>query len=141
VTGNYQRAPHYRQQAPDNVTFTGYIDKDAFIGLMRGADAIMDLTTRDNTVLMGAYEAISLEQPLITSDWPILRSYFPIGTVHIDNSVAGIVEGIQTAQTDHERLARDIQDLHVQLMAEWDQQFGQLRQLIADYFLSRKPED
>jgi hypothetical protein len=35
----------------------------------------MDLTIDDETMVAGAYEAMALEQPLITSDWKRLRRY------------------------------------------------------------------
>lgn len=130
ITGNYNRAPHHLQNKPDNVTFTGYIDHDEFVGLMRGADAIMDLTTRDNTVLMGGYEAISLEQPLITSDTPILRSYFNRGTVYVDNTAAGIAAGVRETKENLERLQADIKALHADMNAEWDRDFATLQKII-----------
>ncbi|MCA9914219.1 MAG: glycosyltransferase [Anaerolineae bacterium] len=130
ITGNYNRAPQHLENKPDNVTFTGYIDHDVFIGLLRGGDALMDLTTRDNTVLMGGFEAITLDQPLITSDTPILRSYFNRGTVYVDNTAAGIAAGIREAQENLEQLQTDIQALHTDMDAEWDRDFATLQKLI-----------
>lgn len=132
ITGNYKRAPQYLENKPDNVTFTGYIDHEEFIGLLRGTDVIMDLTTQDSTVLMGGYEAISLEKPLVTSDWPILRQYFDRGTIHTDNTPQGIADGIRQSQAELESLQSDIAELHTELLAEWDEHFGELQRLIAE---------
>ena len=50
----------------------------------------MTLTTRDYTMQMGAYEALSLERPIITSDWQILRNSFGPSAVYTNNSSENI---------------------------------------------------
>ena len=60
---------------PDNCHLTGYIPYEQYVGLMRQVDTVIDLTDRDHTLLLGAFEAVSLGTPLIISDWPILREY------------------------------------------------------------------
>ena len=42
---------------------------------------------------LGSFEAASLAIPLIVSDWPILRDYFSLGTVHVPNTEEGVCEG------------------------------------------------
>ena len=93
---------------------------------MRGSDIIMDLTTRDNIVLMGAYEAISLQKPPITSDSKILREYFPIGTIHTGNTAETIAE----AQLNRDRLEDEVKILRKNLLEEWDENFGTLKQVL-----------
>ena len=66
------------------------------------------LTTRDNTMQRGACEALSLSRPIVTSDWPLLRSYFAQGTVHVDNTAAGIRSGIAQVLKDRERFETEI---------------------------------
>ena len=58
---------------PPNVTLTGFLSDEAYGGLVCGADVVMTLTTRDHTMLRGAYEAIYQGTPVIVSDWPLLR--------------------------------------------------------------------
>lgn len=130
ITGNYRRAKHHLVGKPDNVTFTGYIAYEEFVGLLRGSDAILDLTIWESTVLMGGYEAISLQKPLITSNSETLREYFPIGTIHTDNTPEGIADGIKQAQLNIKELQGEIQKLHKQLLDEWDEQFTQFKHLI-----------
>jgi len=115
---------------PSNCHLTGYIPYGQYVGLLRNADVIVDLTTRDNTLLMGAYEAVSLGTPLITSDWPILKSYFSQGVVHVPNTVDGVCAGIRQAQHSLPGLREGIVRLRDQLQAEWDQNFGGLQLLL-----------
>ena len=132
ITGNPQHAPAGRlAQMPANCHLTGFMPYTRYVGLMRSSDVVMDLTTRDHTLLMGAFEAISLGMPLIVSDWPILRSYFGKGALCIPNTAQGICEGVLRAQREHTALKRNIQLLREDLEREWHAQFGNLLQLMA----------
>lgn len=115
---------------PDNCYLTGYLPKDQYVGLLRGVDVIMALTTRDSTLLMGAFEAVSLGKPLIVSDWLILRDYFSRGIVYIPNTVEGICEGVRRAQHEQATLQKDILILRNQLQADWEKKFANLRHLL-----------
>jgi hypothetical protein len=91
----------------------------------------MVLTTRNHTLLCGAFEAVSVGTPLITSDWPVLRNHFPLGTVHVANTVDGIGEGVVFAQYEQIALQRDVLRLHEQLETEWEERFAELQRLVA----------
>jgi glycosyltransferase involved in cell wall biosynthesis len=83
---------------PPNVTLTGFLPTAAYGGLLSSADAVLALTTRDHTMLRGAYEAVYQGTPVIVSDWPLLREAFPAGAVHVDNTAAAIVGAIRAIQ-------------------------------------------
>jgi hypothetical protein len=112
---------------PENCRLTGYLPYAQYVGLLQGANVILAMTARDNTLLMGGFEAVSLGSPLIVSDWPILRDYFHLGVVHIPNTVAGICDGVLRARRDEARLRREITCLGQQLQAQWEQEFAVLR--------------
>lgn len=95
-TGDPSYAPRgFRDSLPANVKLTGFMPDSEYLALLRGADAILVLTREDNTMQRGGYEAMALEKPLITSDWPLLRRVFASGTLHVDNSADGIVRAIR----------------------------------------------
>jgi hypothetical protein len=75
-------------QLPPNVTLTGFLSTPAYGGLLAGADVVLTLTTRDHTMLRGAYEAIYQGTPVIVSDWPVLVEAFELGAIHVDNTPA-----------------------------------------------------
>ncbi len=132
VTGDSTRVPPGALVGkPDNCHLTGYLPYERYIGLLRGVDAIIDLTTRDHTLLMGAYEAVSLGVPLIVSDWPILKESFPRGTVHVANTMDGVCAGVRRVLRQQEELRSDISALRDDLNAEWDYRLAELRQLLA----------
>jgi glycosyltransferase involved in cell wall biosynthesis len=131
VTGGSRRiGPGLLAIQGENCRLTGYLPYDHYVGLLRGADAILAITTRDNTLLMGAFEAVSLGIPLIISDWPILQDYFSKGAVHIPNTAEGICSGVCRARREQAALRRDILCLRQRLHREWEREFAVLRDLL-----------
>jgi len=120
VTGNPQRISAARRRTlPKNLTLTGFLPDAAYAGLLTSADVVMTLTTRDHTMLRGAYEAIYQGTPVIVSDWPLLRSAFDEGAVHVDNSRAAIVAAVQRVQREHERFRKGAADLRHRKLERW----------------------
>lgn len=105
VTGNVKHARQLPAAAPANVRFTGWLSEYDYSALLRGVDAVVCLTTHDHTMQRGAYEAMALAKPLITSHWRILRDTFNRGTLHVDNSPAAIAAAITEALTRRAELS------------------------------------
>jgi glycosyltransferase involved in cell wall biosynthesis len=101
VTGNPKHLkPELKTSLPPNMTLTGFLSDEAYGSLISSADAVLTLTTRDHTMLRGAYEAIYQGTPVIVSDWPLLREAFPEGASHVDNSPARIAAAVGAMQRD-----------------------------------------
>jgi glycosyltransferase involved in cell wall biosynthesis len=95
ITGKYHKAPQeLLRKLPCNVQLEGFLPRSDYLGLLKSVKAVMALTTRDFTMQMGAYEALSLEKPIITSDWPILRTSFGNGAVYVKNTSESIHDGV-----------------------------------------------
>ena len=131
ITGDPIRAKkYYLQDHPANVHFTGFLPDEDYIGLLRGVQTIMVLTKDDHTMQRGACEAVSLGQPIITSNWPVLAGYFNKGTIHVDNSPAGIRAGVLAMRENYEVLAEEISLLQRERWTEWQEKYQQLTNLI-----------
>jgi hypothetical protein len=115
------------QNNPQNVFFTGFLSDEDYHLLLSGADGIMALTTRDKTLLAGSYEAISLEKPLITSDWKPLKRYFTKGTLFVDNSSTQIKLAIQTLKKVHQDLKHEMHILKLEKQRDWETKFTELK--------------
>ena len=134
VTGHSNRiGSELLDKKPDNCILTDFLPDEHYIGLLRSVDAILTLTKGDHRVLMGAFEAVAVEKPLITSNWQTLKQQFTIGTVHIPNTAEGLYEGVRQAREKQEALQRDIVILRKQLINEWEQEYRKLR-----HFIDRK---
>jgi hypothetical protein len=68
---------------------------------------------------VGGFETISLEKPLIVSNRPILRDYFPQSTGFVSNNVKSISEGIYRAKDDQEALKQEMILLNKRIVENW----------------------
>ena len=105
LTGNYMKLETgLRETAPPNLRFTGFLSYPQYLGVLSHAEAVMVLTTRDNTMQRGAYEALALEMPIITSDFDILRNSFGEAAVYVDNSAESLVRAVARVLNDRHAL-------------------------------------
>ncbi len=131
VTGDGSRRPRsFFETLPPNVTCTGFLPDARYIGLLRTADAVMVLTTRNHTLQLGGCEAVALRRPLITSDWPFLRAFFPQGTVYVANTVEGICAGVETMRREQRRFQEEMVAFRRVARLRWEEQVERLRTLI-----------
>ena len=131
ITGKVSRGnPELLRAAPDNVKFTDFLSTEQYYSLMRTGDAVMCLTTRDHTMQRGACEALSMGKPIITSNWRLLQDYFNKGTVHVDNTSAGIRQGVHEMKERYDDYLSGIRELQVSQQAEWQNKIGELVAMI-----------
>jgi glycosyltransferase involved in cell wall biosynthesis len=112
------------------LSFTGFLPDADYWQLLAGADLIVDLTTREDCLLCGAYEAVALGVPMVLTDTKALRSYFKKGVVYTDNSSDDIARSILEAKTAIDAMRRDIVSLRAELQGEWGHRGGELLDII-----------
>jgi glycosyltransferase involved in cell wall biosynthesis len=103
VTGR----PTRRLDLPANVSLTGFLSPPEYPALLRAADAIVVLTTRDDTLLAGAWEALVVERPLVLSGTAALRATFGPDLTYVAPDADSIRSGVEQVLADPER-ARDV---------------------------------
>ncbi|HEY0736723.1 MAG TPA: glycosyltransferase [Herpetosiphonaceae bacterium] len=131
ITGRKGRAqPEDLAAAPPNVHFTDFLPDEDYYALLASVQAVMCLTTRDHTMQRGACEALSLGTPIITSDWPLLRSYFGDGAAYVQNTSAGICEGIQALQSSYDEYQRALKAVQATQRHTWQSQRAALIALV-----------
>jgi len=122
ITGKITRdSKHYLRYANGNITFTDFLSDGEYGCLLMNSDIVCVFTTRDHTMLRGAYEANYLNKPIVTSNWDLLRMKFPLGAVHVDNSIDGIEEGIYKALNNIEALTAEAKMLSKLKRRQWDE--------------------
>jgi glycosyltransferase involved in cell wall biosynthesis len=117
---------------PDNVEFTGFLSDSEYAGLLMASDAIICLTKEDHTMQRGAYEAIYLGKPVITSKFDILRKAFHKGAIHVDNTVEDITAGVIHMKNNIEQYRTEAQELKLEKVAKWQKVENDLRQMFFD---------
>jgi glycosyltransferase involved in cell wall biosynthesis len=136
VTSDYQRNEELRQyqaKASENVHFTGHLPDEDYYSLLKSADVVLTLTTRNHTLQQGACEAMWLGRPVITSDWSMLREYFPKGALFVDNRADSLVEAIRQMREDLPRYQAEIVETAALKRADWDRQVGELLEIIGKF--------
>jgi hypothetical protein len=122
---------------PANCHLLGFLSEDEFRARLQTCDAIMDLTERENCLLCGAYEAVAVAKPLLTSDTAALRAYFRQGAVYTRHTPEAIATGIQSMQKHHHSLSEEMRRFQLCLEQEWQHSFQQFS-LFFDSVIIRK---
>ncbi|AMN47451.1 hypothetical protein ACG33_10141 [Steroidobacter denitrificans] len=103
VTGNPEKLTEkIRNSLPENITLTGFLSENNYWSILASANAIMDLTTMDNCLVCGAYEAIALEQPLLLSKNAASMELFSDFAVFTTNTTQGLISAINQLRLRHQ---------------------------------------
>lgn len=132
VTGNYSKRDIDPDGLPANITLTGYIPEERYVEMLNSVDATIDLTERDDCLVCGAYESVSVEKPQILSDTKALRQYFHKGAVYTPHSADGIRDSIRLLLRDRQRLEQETRELKDQLEREWELKRSALESILTD---------
>lgn len=137
ITGDKRRAPA-RGDIPSNVTLTGFLDPNgSYLGLLRGVDAAMVLTTRDDTLQLAGCEAISVGTPLITSDWPYLRELFGGTAVYVEPTAESIRDGVSVIMEQGAEISGEIPRFRRERQRLWAERIESLETMVGDTGRSR----
>lgn len=120
------RARLLSSQVPPNVELTGYLPLDEYQRLLQSVDAIMVLTTAEENLVCGGYEAVAARKPLILSGTVALRDYFRRGVVYTTNDADAIAAAIVGALEQLPTLSAEISTLRSTLLAEWERDWDKV---------------
>ena len=119
ATGNPDKLDQsVRAGLPSNVTLTGFLPEQEYWALLRAADAIIDLTTMDNCLVCGAYEALALGKPMVLSGNAACEELFGVAALYVDNTSSSIRSAIQRLQMG-EASREAIDERRRALMDQW----------------------
>ena len=114
-----------------NVLTTGFLPELDYWRLLNGCDVVAVLTTREATILSGAYEALACRKPLVLSGTQTLARAFPKGAVLVENRAESLAGGISQAL----KHASDVSLKGIELAAskarDWERQFRALQEIIS----------
>ncbi len=94
VTGNYKKklSSDLVNSLPSNITLLGFISECDYEVELYESDFTIDLTLRENCLVCGAYESISMQIPGIISDSIVNKEVFSKGFIYCENNKASIKE-------------------------------------------------
>lgn len=103
VSGRYSRVG-LKPETVKHVTLLGYVDLEVYLGLLSHADIILDLTTLENCLVCGAYEAMAATRPAVLSRTASITALFSAGTVFTTHEPAAIANAVREAYARREEL-------------------------------------
>jgi glycosyltransferase involved in cell wall biosynthesis len=106
----------WHEPVPGNVRLTGFLSDEAFEEQLADSSVVLDLTTRADCMVCGAYEAVAAEVPMIVSDNEPTRAYFHRGALYTDNSATSIAALILEMRARRAQLHDEVVALKAELL-------------------------
>lgn len=116
--------------APPNVVFTGYLRGDDYWDELRAATVVVALTTFEYSLLAGCQDAVAVGRPFVTSDQPVLRSYFGATAIYVRNDGRSLLDGINEAIERHDELTASVLAHFERVDRRWTDEFHELEAVI-----------
>lgn len=138
ITGNYKKKSTLLTELPENIVLTGFISEKEFDSMLHQCDLILDLTTRQDCLVCGAYEAVSAKQPLLLSDTLVLREYFSECAMYTDNGTEDIAKKIQHAKENIRAMKKNAASAKNTIDARWQQMLSIFSNQLAKRFPNYK---
>lgn len=129
MTGNEKKS-RYVGDVPGNITLTGFLPDREYVNLLFSADAVIDLTYRENCLVCGAYEAISAGKPLILSDTLALRGFFENSAVYTQPRCDDIVRNIIELVENAEEFSANVSKVRAKRSSEIVHELGRLKSML-----------
>lgn len=137
VTGRFPSNIDKSSLSP-NIRSTGFLPEPDFWTLISSVDMIMDLTTRDNCLVCGAYEGVAVKKPLIVSDTTAIKQYFNSGAVYVQPDRASIAAGILYAAANLAALQLQISALNTDLQVKYEAYIAGFKKQVNRIALERR---
>jgi glycosyltransferase involved in cell wall biosynthesis len=126
ISGNFRRAGLDPERYP-GIKFLGYVPEEDFYSHLARSQVVLDLTSNENCLLCGAYEAMAAEKPLVTSDTRALRNYFTHGALFTQHEPESIARCIESAYRDRAALQSQIVEWKGRAVEEHERKIQRLR--------------
>jgi glycosyltransferase involved in cell wall biosynthesis len=109
VSGNYKKVQIDPAHFPW-VHFLGFVSDEEYYSYLGACSVIVDLTTLEDCLVCGAYEALAAGKPLVISKTQALGDYFGGVALLTDNTPEAIIESVERAHSQRHDLARKVTD-------------------------------
>ena len=130
VTGNYKKRGLDPSKMPENVILTGFLQEEQYVAMLYSIDATIDLTTRENCLVCGAYESIAAGKPMVLSNTRALKEYFSLGAVFTDNTIEDMERAMHEVLVRNQDLMVEVQQLKIVRQREWLLRKSELERLV-----------
>jgi glycosyltransferase involved in cell wall biosynthesis len=138
VTGNDKKIPPaLRQQAPANVTFTGFLPEEDYWSLIKNSEIVLDLTLIDQCLVCGGYEALAVGTPLLLSNNKASVELFGEAACYTENTRSSIAAALAATCAKLDTLRQASASVRDRIQNGWVTASNQLRERFAALASSR----
>lgn len=130
VTGNKRKAGELLNYESSSVKFTGFLSNQDFEGLIRYSDLLVDLTTREDCLVCGGYEALAVKTPVLLSDNLVSKETFGPHLLYCDNTTPGIRASIEQFVADQDKAKQGVVLARDEFAKRWQAHFEQARKMV-----------
>src|SRR5690554_5789561 len=130
ITGRfsaYKNVDALLKKLPANVTLTGFLSESDYQSLLVSADTLIIITDQEYTLTCGAYEAVTLEKPMILGDTNTIKNYFCKGAIYTkplkEEIAVKMLETIQMA----DKMRVEVGELKNLLAQDWQRRYKDLQ--------------
>jgi glycosyltransferase involved in cell wall biosynthesis len=127
VTGRKAKAPQLLRYAGERITFTDYLPRSEYEALISSSVLLVDLTTMDNCLVCGAYEALSVGKPVLLSDSRANREMFPhaMFSANTKEALAAALKRFFSSQ-----ITSDVAQARAEFAKKWEEYFVEARKAV-----------
>lgn len=127
ITGGhrkYKKIDELNAVKPANAILTGFLPEEKYQEQLASSDLIIIITTFEYTLTCGAYEAVTLEKPMLLGQTKTIQDYFNKGALYTSLAPKDLAENIKNALCERERLESEVKQLKVELLDDWNKKFA-----------------
>lgn len=119
-TGNDRKlSDDVKVNLPPNVELTGFLPEETYWSLMNSSDVVLDLTLMPDCLVCGAYEALSLDKPMILSESPAAKELFSDACLLTKPEAKAIAKAVRVARATSVEMNRAVPEVAVRFVTEW----------------------
>jgi glycosyltransferase involved in cell wall biosynthesis len=97
LTGHASAFQRLGIELPSNVQLTDYLPESRYWAVLAAASVVCDLTLKEDCLVCGAYEALSLGKPMVLTDDSATRALFGPAAVLARNDAGSIESALREA--------------------------------------------
>jgi glycosyltransferase involved in cell wall biosynthesis len=131
-TGRISKAGKLIELSGDRIEFTDFLSHSDYDNLLRESDLLVDLTTREDCLVCGAYEALAAEKPILLSDTKALRATFSDTALFAANDRESYKNAIDEFFSNKELIQSRMREGIAKFKKRWDDQFNQVNNQLND---------
>ena len=130
VTGKKTRAGSLLRFESDKIHFLDYVPNERYDWLILNCDLMVVLTTNDDCLVCGAYEATRIHCPVILSDTEVLRATFPFA-LYSKNSVDAYQVAINEFLANPTTYKAKSASFEKEFEVIWEEQFQKVKKALS----------